>query len=87
MVLQSSTVKKRIRKNLIEFYNSYNFKKKDTISFVDGTLMVEYTHKVIEKKNPRKGITELRYIDPQKIKSKGKISKPNPITGVEENKR
>ena len=23
---------------------------------------------MIEKKNPRKGITELRYIDPQKIK-------------------
>ena len=40
---QSSSVKKRIRQNLIEFYNSYNFKKKDMISFVDGTLMVEFT--------------------------------------------
>ena len=35
--------RKEFVKNLIEFYNSYNFKKKDTISFVDGMLMVEYT--------------------------------------------
>ena len=54
--------------------------------YVDGRL---FYHKVIDKKDPRKGITELRYIDPQKIKKvRETISgKPNPITGVEEKKR
>ena len=61
--------RKEFVKNLIEFYNSYNFQEKGHDIFrrwyVDGRI---YYHKVIEKKNPRKGITELRYIDPQKIK-------------------
>jgi hypothetical protein len=33
--------------------------------YVDGRI---YYHKVIDTKNPRKGIKELRYIDPRKIK-------------------
>ena len=54
--------------------------------YIDGRI---YYHKVIDKKNERKGITELRYIDPQKIKKvREKISgKPNPITGVEEKQK
>ena len=49
--------------------------------YVDGRL---FYHKVIDKKDPRKGITELRYIDPQKLKNETISGKPNPITGVEE---
>ena len=33
--------------------------------YVDGRI---YYHKIIDKKSPRKGIQELRYIDPRKIK-------------------
>ena len=33
--------------------------------YIDGRL---YYHKVIDLDNPKKGITELRYIDPMKIK-------------------
>ena len=56
----------------------------------DGMLMVVYfIIKLLIRKDPRKGITELRYIDPQKIKKvREKISgKPNPITGVEEKQK
>ena len=34
-----------------------------------------YFHKVIDPASPRKGITELRYIDPRKIKKIREISK------------
>ena len=33
--------------------------------YVDGRI---YYHKVIDQKNPRKGIQELRYIEPKKIR-------------------
>ena len=33
--------------------------------YIDGRI---YFHKVIDPKSPRKGLTELRYIDPRKIK-------------------
>ena len=87
---QSSTVKKRIRQEFDRVLQLLQFQEKGHDIFrrwyVDGRI---YYHKVIEKKNPRKGITELRYIDPQKIKKvREKISgKPNPITGVEEKQK
>ena len=87
---QSSTVKKRIREEFDRVLQLLQFQEKGHDIFrrwyVDGRI---YYHKVIEKKNPRKGITELRYIDPQKIKKvREKISgKPNPITGVEEKQK
>jgi len=66
---QSSTVKKRIREEFDRVLQLLQFQEKGHDIFrrwyVDGRI---YYHKVIEKKNPRKGITELRYIDPQKIK-------------------
>ena len=44
--------------------------------FVDGMLMVEYfITKLLTKKNPRKGIQELRYIDPKKIRKVKEVSK------------
>ena len=36
-----------------------------------------YYHKVIDKKNPRKGIQELRYIDPKKIRKVKEVKKQN----------
>ena len=87
---QSDKVKKRIREEFDRGLQLMMFQEKGHDVFrrwyVDGRL---FYHKVIDKKNPRKGITELRYIDPQKIKKvREKISgKPNPITGVEEKQK
>ena len=38
-----------------------------------------YYHKVIDQKNPRKGITELRYIDPKKIRKVKEVKKKNKL--------
>ena len=87
---QSTKVKKRIREEFDRVLQLLMFQEKGHDIFrrwyVDGRL---YYHKVIDKKNPRKGMTELRYIDPQKIKKvREKIAgRPNPITGVEEKQR
>ena len=40
--------------------------------YVDGRL---HYHKVIDTKNPRKGVQELRYIDPRKIKKVREVDK------------
>ena len=86
----STNVKKRIREEFDRVLQLLMFQEKGHDIFrrwyVDGRI---YYHKVIDKKNPRKGITELRYIDPQKIKKvREKIAgRPNPITGVEEKQK
>jgi hypothetical protein len=46
--------------------------------YVDGRI---YYHKIIDSKNPRKGITELRYIDPQKIRKIREVSKSKDASG------
>ena len=43
--------------------------------YVDGRI---YYHKVIYRESPRKGITELRYIDPRKIKKIREVRKRRP---------
>ena len=43
--------------------------------YVDGRL---YYHKVIDRESTRKGITELRYIDPRKIKKIREVRKKRP---------
>ncbi len=49
--------------------------------YVDGRV---YYHKILDVKNPRKGITELRLIDATKIrKVREVLKKPDPKTGVE----
>ena len=87
---QSDKVKRRIREEFDRVLQLLSFQEKGHDIFrrwyVDGRL---FYHKVIDVKDPRKGITELRYIDPQKIKEvREKISgKPNPITQVEEKQK
>ena len=44
--------------------------------YVDGRL---YYHKIIDRDSPIKGITELRYIDPRKIKKIREIKKGRPV--------
>ena len=47
--------------------------------YVDGRL---YYHVIIDEKNPKEGIKELRYIDPRKIRKVREISKKRIQAGV-----
>ena len=40
--------------------------------YVDGRI---FYHKVIDKKNPKKGIVEVRYIEPRKIRKVRQVNK------------
>ena len=62
-------IKRKIRTEFSEVLRLLNFEQKGHDIFrrwyVDGRI---FYHKIIDSKNPRTGITELRYIDPTKIK-------------------
>ena len=62
-------IKRKIEDEFQEVLRLMNFNTKGHDIFrrwyVDGRM---YYHKVIDRESPRKGITELRYIDPRKIK-------------------
>lgn len=66
---QADNVKDLIQEEFQRILNLTNFSNTayDTFRrwYIDGRL---FYHKVIDLDNPRKGITELRYIDPMKIK-------------------
>ena len=65
----SAAIRKKIRDEFHNVLRLLDFDKKAYDIFrrwyIDGKL---YYHKVIDTKNPRRGITELRYIDPRKIR-------------------
>jgi len=65
----SNNIKKKIREEFHNILRLLDFDKKAYDIFrrwyIDGKL---YYHKMIDVKNPRRGITELRYIDPRKIR-------------------
>ena len=65
----SETIKRSIRKEFLEVLRLLHFESKGHDIFrrwyVDGRL---YYHKVIDTSDPKKGITQVRYIDPTKIK-------------------
>ena len=78
-------IKRKIRVEFEEVLRLLNFEVKGHDIFrrwyVDGRI---YYHKVIDTKNPRKGITELRWIDAVKIKKVREVKKErNNKTGVE----
>ena len=72
----SDDVKLKMSQEFDEILNllAFNTKGHDIFRrwYVDGRV---YYHKVIDRKSPRKGITELRYIDPMKIKKVREIQK------------
>ena len=72
----SESIKKKIRESFIEVLKLLNFDIKGHDIFrrwyVDGRM---YYHKIIDKDSPRLGITELRYIDPRKIKKIREVRK------------
>ena len=81
----SDKIKRKIRKEFEEVLRLLDFEAKGHDVFrrwyVDGRL---YYHKIIDKKDPRKGITEIRYVDPTKIKKVREVKKDkDPKTGVD----
>ena len=78
-------IKRKIRSEFDEVLRLLDFSIKGHDIFrrwyIDGRV---FYHKVIDTKNPRKGITELRWIDAAKIKKVREIQKePDPKTAVE----
>lgn len=80
----SNNIKKKIREEFENVLRLLDFDKKAYDIFrrwyIDGKL---YYHKVIDTKNPRKGITELRYIDPRKIRKVIELERPKDKTFVD----
>jgi hypothetical protein len=78
----SDNIKLKIRDEFEEVMRLLNFDEKGHDIFrrwyVDGRI---YFHKVIDPKSPRKGITELRYIDPRKIKKVREVSSKRDTKG------
>ena len=81
----STSVKKMIEEefgNILSLLD-FNSKSHDIFKrwYVDGRV---YYHKIVDVTNAKKGIQELRYIDPRKIKKVRKVNKKkDPTTGVE----
>ena len=78
-------IKRKIRKEFSEVLRLLHFEQKGHDIFrrwyVDGRI---YYHKIIDPKDTRKGITELRWIDASKIKKVREVSKKaDPKTGVD----
>jgi len=75
-IAYSDSIKKKIRESFSEVLKllSFDIKGHDIFRrwYVDGRL---YYHKIIDKDSPRLGITELRYIDPRKIKKVREVRK------------
>ena len=76
----SSKIKRAITDEFDEVLRLLKFDEKGHDIFrrwyVDGRI---YYHKIIDQKNPKKGITELRYIDATKIKKVRKIEKEKDV--------
>jgi hypothetical protein len=72
----SENIKTKIRGEFDEVMRLMNLDEKGHDIFrrwyIDGRI---YFHKVMDPKSPRKGLTEIRYIDPQKIKKVREVSK------------
>ena len=82
---QSPAIKSKIRDEFDEVLRLLDFNAKGHDIFrrwyVDGRI---YYHKIIDSKAPRKGIKELRYIDPRKIKKvREQRKEKDPKTGMD----
>jgi hypothetical protein len=78
----NDSIKRAIRESFDEILDLLRFDTKGHDIFrrwyVDGRV---FYHKIIDKDSPRKGITELRYIDPRKIKKVREVRK-NRVDGM-----
>ena len=80
----SSKIKNKIRDEFDEILKLMQFEEKGHDIFkrwyIDGRV---YYHKVINPEKPRLGLTELRYIDPRKIRKVREIQKKRSTKGVD----
>ena len=80
----SDKIKKKIREEFNNILSLLDFNAKGHDIFrrwyVDGRI---YYHKIIDSNNPKNGITELRYIDPRKIKKMREIKKGKDSNGAD----
>ena len=80
----SMSIKKKMDDEFKEVLTLLQWKKKGHDIFrrwyIDGRI---YFHKMIDEKSPRKGITEVRFIDPKFIKKIREIEKDKVQGGVE----
>jgi len=80
----SEKIKERIHDEFSTVYDmlQFDFKGHDIFKtwYVDGRL---YYHLIVDPKNPKDGIQELRYVDPQKIRKIKNIKKKKTSSGVE----
>lgn len=81
----SDAIKKKIREEFeyVQRLLDFNLRAQDFFRrwYIDGRL---YFHKVIDTANPKKGITDIRFIDPRKIKFVREVKKEkDQNTGVE----
>ena len=80
----SDTIKKRMKDEFNEIVRLLDFNEKAHDIFrrwyVDGRL---YYQKMIDFKAPEKGIQELRYIDPRKIRKVREVKKDKQLNGID----
>ena len=80
----SDAVKKQIQDEFENIVELLDFKNRSQDYFrrwyIDGRL---YFHKVIDTENPRKGIRDIRYIDPRKITKVKEVHKEKNEQGVQ----
>jgi hypothetical protein len=80
----SDAVKKQIQEEFENIVELLDFKNRSQDYFrrwyIDGRL---YFHKVIDTENPRKGIRDIRYIDPRKITKVKEVHKEKNEQGVQ----
>ena len=80
----SQSVKKKIEEEFKNIYNLLKFDDKGHDIFrtwyVDGRI---YYHILLDEKNPKQGILELRQIDPRKIRKIKTVNKEKNANGVE----
>ena len=80
----SMSIKKKIDDEFKEVLSLLHWKKKGHDIFrrwyIDGRI---FYHKLIDEKSPRKGISEVRYIDPKFIKKIREVEKEKGPGGVE----
>ena len=81
---QSDTIKSKIHDEFKEVLSLLDFNNKGTDIyrkwFIDGRL---YFHKIIDDKNNKKGIVELRPVDPTRIKKIREVVKEKNQQGIE----
>jgi len=83
-VSQPDSIKKKIREEFKMILSMLNFNNLADDLFkrwyIDGRI---YYHVVVDEKNPKEGVKELRYIDPRKIRKVREIAKErDPKTGA-----